>query len=1084
MNASDRFVNMFDRLDSLVESKKIVTYGVSVTTLDEVFLMVARGDTGHEEVQDSVRKSTMNQNENGLVEEVPDNVSITSKSYKSLADMNETTVFNRHVQALFAKRAMNFKRDKKAWCCSTVCPSVFALIGFLMITFIPVARNMDPLTLTLDDNNPGVKPDERNPIPFNKAGGKYSCQPGSCISWPPSFDSNGTNEKYSYCGWEARINADGSTCSGFSCSAAECSISESGEIVDKITNYGTFLVEEDVSDVKESSEALYNSSSLFAASQYGALYFTHDPTSTIDEMGSTYNNKTVASCEKNSGNYTNPDQCASFSGVGYIVQTNHTAPHASLLYQSVGDEALIRAAKGDTMGRYKIIPTIHPLPITSVEDSYLKAEQAFTPWFLMVLSLPFITGAFATFIVAERQSKAKHLQTVAGVKPAAYWFSSYLWDIMNYQLPLWIIVILMFAFDVELFTTTERGVLGGTIMSLFLFGPAAAGFTYCFSFLFKSPSLCNLSVIVFNFLIGMAGPLVTFILRLIGTDPTLENAQKFVNIAIAVEWVLRFFPMFNMSKALFYIINIQILVGLTGNSDLSVWSSDVCLIEVLYLAAQSILYILLAIQIDKWSTKPKAVQMWRQFVDVITCGYLRRHASRLFGKGSRHNEREVVLADSPDDEDVAAEKQRVLDGEADSDPIVLKELSKQYANGKLAVNGLSFGIPSGTCFGLLGINGAGKTTTMAMLTAEFPPSKGDAVLAGYSVKNEPEQTRKRIGYCPQFDAHFMNMTGKEHVELYASIKGVPKEVIKDAVSAKLAEVGLSEFDSQRLSAGYSGGMKRKLSVACATIGQPQIVFLDEPSTGMDPVARRDLWKVISRMVVGGPDEDPLDKTSLILTTHSMEECEALCPLIGIMAGGRLRCLGSAQRLKSRFGEGFQVETKCKGVTPEDSDYQSILSQLQQELGKSPDGDEEITSIFIKLDQVLEAVKALTGDEFLSSMITEDDPIGYVIHKEASSDVGINLNELAAFCVEELRVKAVIDFFGGTYPGSVLRERQDNKVRYEVGSVGLKISSLFSTIEENKSKLQLSDYGVSQTSLEQVFNMFAAEAEERKQNTVD
>jgi len=117
-----------------------------------------------------------------------------------------------------------------------------------------------------------------------------------------------------------------------------------------------------------------------------------------------------------------------------------------------------------------------------------------------------------------------------------------------------------------------------------------------------------------------------------------------------------------------------------------------------------------------------------------------------------------------------------------------------------------------------------------MLTAEFPPTTGDATLAGYSVTKEPEKTRRRIGYCPQFDAHFDNMTGREHVELYASIKGVPKDSVKEAAAAVLAEVGLSVQDCDRLSSNYSGGMKRRLSLACALIGQPQIVFLDECTT--------------------------------------------------------------------------------------------------------------------------------------------------------------------------------------------------------------------------------------------------------------
>jgi len=113
---------------------------------------------------------------------------------------------------------------------------------------------------------------------------------------------------------------------------------------------------------------------------------------------------------------------------------------------------------------------------------------------------------------------------------------------------------------------------------------------------------------------------------------------------------------------------------------------------------------------------------------------------------------------------------------------------------------------------------------MGILTAEFPPTSGDALLAGYSVTKQPEETRRRIGYCPQFDAHFTNMTGREHVELYGAIKGIPKHLISDAAKSKLAEVGLSEFDSDRLSSNYSGGMKRKLSVACATIGNPQVRF--------------------------------------------------------------------------------------------------------------------------------------------------------------------------------------------------------------------------------------------------------------------
>jgi len=447
------------------------------------------------------------------------------------------------------------------------------------------------------------------------------------------------------------------------------------------------------------------------------------------------------------------------------------------------------------------------------------------------------------------------------------------------------------------------------------------------------------------------------------------------------------------------------------------------------------------------------------------------------------------LPSEVEDEGVIAENERIISGGAKGDLILADNLVKKYSNGKIAVNELSFGIPPGQCFGLLGINGAGKTTTMAMLTAEFPPSSGDARLAGCSVTTEPEQTRRRIGYCPQFDAHFMNLTGTEHVRLYAAIKGVRKDSIDEAVRTKLDEVGLNEYDSDRLSSEYSGGMKRKLSVACATIGNPQIVFLDEPSTGMDPVSRRDLWNVISNMVTGHAALKPSEKTSVILTTHSMEECEALYPRIGIMAGGKLKCLGSAQNLKSRYGTGYQIELKVMVASKGDDDVESNLTTLidwssqNTNMVDSESGNGELHSLVFNLSGTIAAVKHLSGNDYLSSKINSDDPGGYLIYKNAKSDVGVSVYELAAFCTNELRLRDAATFFEENFPKSILRERQDSKMRFEVPSNGTKISSVFEVIEKNKNKLRLSDYGVSQTTLEQVFNTHAAIAEEEKYNAL-
>ena len=206
----------------------------------------------------------------------------------------------------------------------------------------------------------------------------------------------------------------------------------------------------------------------------------------------------------------------------------------------------------------------------------------------------------------------------------------------------------------------------------------------------------------------------------------------------------------------------------------------------------------------------------------------------------------------------------------------------------------------------------------------------------------------------------------------------------------------------------------------------------------------------------------------------MEECEALCPRIGIMANGRLRCLGSAQRLKSKFGQGFQVEMKVKFVDCDDEDFAESAACIKRyEEGESKE--------LFNLQECKDALYHLTGTSVLSDMVSEDSSSpGYSLWKEASSLVGVSLEELTLFATTELRMLKLESFISDNFPEYVLRERQDTKARYEVSGSDVCISRIFASIEENKDELRLSDYSASQTSLEQVFNMHAAEAERHKQ----
>jgi len=219
---------------------------------------------------------------------------------------------------------------------------------------------------------------------------------------------------------------------------------------------------------------------------------------------------------------------------------------------------------------------------------------------------------------------------------------------------------------------------------------------------------------------------------------------------------------------------------------------------------------------------------------------------------------------------------------------------------KVAIVDLSLGIPTAECFGFLGHNGAGKTTTMSVLTGDYLPSSGRAWIDGLDVVSDLRRVRQRLGYCPQQDPLLELLTGRETLVMFARLKNIPEFRIPALVTAMLQQTSLTPY-ADRVAGSYSGGNKRKLSLAIALLGSPSVVFLDEPSSGMDPVSRRFMWDIIT---------GERQRRSIILTTHSMEECEALCSRIGIMSMGRLQCLGGQQHLKSKYGGGYSVEVSC------------------------------------------------------------------------------------------------------------------------------------------------------------------------------
>ncbi|XP_072607402.1 ATP-binding cassette sub-family A member 17-like [Vulpes vulpes] len=220
----------------------------------------------------------------------------------------------------------------------------------------------------------------------------------------------------------------------------------------------------------------------------------------------------------------------------------------------------------------------------------------------------------------------------------------------------------------------------------------------------------------------------------------------------------------------------------------------------------------------------------------------------------------------------------------------------------LAVNKVSFTVQAGECFGLLGLNGAGKTSIFKMLTGDEPITSGDAFLRGLSIRSHVREVRQSVGYCPQLDTLLNYMTGRETLVMFARIRGIPEHHISACVEQVLDDLLMYTF-ANTLVRTYSGGNKRKLSTGIALLGEPSVIFLDEPSTGMDPMARRLLWSTISQARESGK--------AIVITSHSMEECEALCTRLAIMVEGQFKCLGSPQHLKSKFGSGYSLRAKVR-----------------------------------------------------------------------------------------------------------------------------------------------------------------------------
>ncbi|XP_040004739.1 ATP-binding cassette sub-family A member 12 [Xiphias gladius] len=532
--------------------------------------------------------------------------------------------------------------------------------------------------------------------------------------------------------------------------------------------------------------------------------------------------------------------------------------------------------------KYAISVSSHPyFGRADDEDAVVQGMLQILLAMCVLTGYSIMTASFAIYEVSEHHSGSKRLQHIAGISEPFYWAVNFFYDMVLYLIPVALTVGVIAAFQIPAFT--ERQNLGAITLLLVLFGFATFPWMYLLSGVFKDAEMAFITYVCINLFISVNTIMSTSILYFLG-QISMRNSEVIKDIFKRLSHAFQIFPQFNFGNGLMHLarmnIEVQILSGYGIDAYQNPFSTDALGWMFISSFIQGLVFFTLRLLLNKFLMRK---------VRHLICG--------------RKTVPQVACED--EDEDVAAEHLRVSSGAASSDILQVSQLTKVYQHLKKkvhAVKKLSVGIPAGECFGLLGVNGAGKTTTFKMLTGDISPTDGTAQIRDWDGRlvdiMECRNKGINIGYCPQVDALDDLLTGEEHLYFYARIRGISKREIEGVVNYLLKRLELN-YHRNIITDSYSCGTRRKLSTALALIGHPQILLLDEPSSGMDPRTKRHLWKIISEEVKG--------KCAVVLTSHSMEECEALCSRLAIMVKGQFRCLGSLQHIKNRFGSGFTVK---------------------------------------------------------------------------------------------------------------------------------------------------------------------------------
>ncbi|XP_074643630.1 phospholipid-transporting ATPase ABCA1-like [Tubulanus polymorphus] len=1018
--STSAFEQLFQDLDDNLDVLGLSSYGISDTTLEEVFLKVA--DEVEVGMDDDKQEFVENLTDGGkfpqpvtrrsfrsrvlgriqgmrfgseknlqLLDE-EDTDSVTSLSIENEDCHGEGTtkvsgyqLLGRQFRALFLKRFHHTRRSKKGFVAEIILPAFFVLLAMIFAQIVPPFSELPPmeihpwhmqtqtkvdhLNMFFSNDHPGywrTEAYQKSLLSFNGIGTRCTEPAGQLSGYTCLQNKN----QYKTTKWsDGRImHSLNETVESPECSCEtgfpQCPAGAGGpEAPKRLMPTGDYMYNMTGRNI---SDWLVKTNALFRGKRFGGVSFGEFNDIVKLNSSTLYDRLKRISTAANGGksvmNRSESDDNV-WDMVDEVIEGlevrdiakiwfNNKGYVASVAYMNIMNNAMLRALLPNTSdpNKFGITAVNHPMNYTEYQLSF-EAEMSTVIDFLIsicvIFAMAFVPASFVMFLIDERVSNSKHLQFVSGVNRYVYWVATYTWDIVNYLVPAFICVIIFVGFQNKAYVSPANAPV--LICLLILYGWACIAMMYPTSFIFNIPSTAFVSLSCLNLFLGITSTLSTFILELFWDDKGLTRINDILKKVFLV------LPQYCLGRGLVDMARNQVfsdtLARFGEESFVNQFEWDEVGKNMFCLFLQGVVFFVITLMIE--------------------------HNCYCFKRKTRQSRGDII---PNEDDDVAKERQRVLSGEAKDDVMVLDNLTKVYSTRKgkhTAVDRLCLGVPKGQCFGLLGINGAGKTTTFKMLTGDLPVTGGDASVQGHSILSDLNQVHRNLGYCPQFDALFPLLTGRQHLYFYACLRGVPETDCAKVVKWAIERMGLTQY-ADKLAGDYSGGNKRKLSTAIALIGNPAIVFLDEPTTGMDPKARRFLWNCIIKMVKEG--------RSVILTSHSMEECEALCNRLAIMVNGNFKCIGSTQHLKNKFGDGYTISLRLAGHSP--------------------------------------------------------------------------------------TLEPVITYMEDRFPTAVLKEEHHNMLQYHLPAANISLSYIFGAIERNRKNLHIEDYSVSQTTLDQVFIGFA------------